>query len=87
MKKTLTFSETQSAEKSSDLLNGNAGPAAGWQQLNLPEDKGENFHLKYAQFSLGICPIIIHFVMPEEKGDFWAFFEPILKLSATVNPD
>jgi len=30
----------QSAEKSSDLLNGNAGPAAGWQPLTQPEDKG-----------------------------------------------
>ena len=43
---TICFPNPQSAEKSSDLLNGNAGPAAGWQPHPLPEEKGQCWHIK-----------------------------------------
>ena len=48
------FSKTQSAEKSSDLLNGNAGPAAGWQPLTQPEDKGEQFFIRVSGFLIRV---------------------------------
>ena len=65
MTKSLTFSETQSAEKSSDLLNGNAGPAAGWQPLTQPEDKGEQFFIRVSGFLIRVSVFLVISVFSE----------------------
>ena len=60
-----TFSLTQSAEKSSDLLNGNAGPAAGWQPLTQPEDKGEQFFIRVSGFLIRVSVFLVISVFSE----------------------
>ena len=59
------FSKTQSAEKSSDLLNGNAGPAAGWQPLTQPEDKGEHFFIRVSGFLIRVSVFLVISVFSE----------------------
>ena len=65
MKTFSLFSKTQSAEKSSDLLNGNAGPAAGWQPLTQPEDKGEQFFIRVSGFLIRVSVFLVISVFSE----------------------
>ena len=63
MKTFSLFSKTQSAEKSSDLLNGNAGPAAGWQPLTQPEDKGEQFFIRVSGFLIRVSVLLFRIIL------------------------